>query len=194
MSLAVEFYRSNAIACYHDNLGNPISSNPKKFPYGGDALCDLTCSQQEGPFSPLRRKAASEIFVVPRPDELRFGNAMFLAAACCLPAIISLVSMRNKIVITDWIKRQGSGTQDEHTSGSESAKDANAAESGKPTDLYRTFRGFLRLVEIFVFGGAVLAILILGEINFFSPQMDYHTEPFGSVGMLLTPDVCQTAD
>ncbi|OLN88030.1 hypothetical protein CCHL11_00184 [Colletotrichum chlorophyti] len=177
LSLAVEFYRSNAIPCFHDNDNNPISSNPKKFPYGGGAMCGLTCSQQDGPFSLLRSKAASEIFVVPQPDELQFGYAMFLAAACCVPAIISLISMRNKIVITDWIKRQGAGPpRHEKPTG------ALETESDKPSDLYKTFRGFLNTVEILVFGGVVLAILIIGEVNFWSPQMDYHTEPMGSIG------------
>ncbi|KAJ3948471.1 uncharacterized protein N0V96_002724 [Colletotrichum fioriniae] len=169
VSLAVEFYRSNSIPCYQDNNGNPISSDPRKFPYGDSPLCGITCSQTDGPFSRLRQKAASEIFVVPRPNELRFGNAMFLAVACCVPAIISLISMRNKIVITDWIKKQN-GPQKEKGNESEESK-----------DLHRTFSGFLNLIEIFVFGGAALAILILGEINLWSPQMDYHTEPFGSV-------------
>ncbi|KAK1722551.1 uncharacterized protein BDZ83DRAFT_416171 [Colletotrichum acutatum] len=170
VSLAVEFYRSNSIPCYKDNNGNPISSDPRKFPYGDSPLCGITCSQTDGPFSRLRQKAASEIFVVPRPNELRFGNAMFLAVACCVPAIISLISMRNKIVITDWIKKQN-GPQKEKGNESEDSK-----------DLHRTFSGFLNLIEIFVFGGAALTILILGEINLWSPQMDYHTEPFGSVG------------
>ncbi|KAK1476673.1 CoA-transferase family III [Colletotrichum cuscutae] len=170
VSLAVEFYRSNSIPCYQDNNGNPISSDPRKFPYGDSPLCGITCSQTDGPFSRLRQKAASEIFVVPRPNELRFGNAMFLAVACCVPAIISLISMRNKIVITDWIKRQN-GPQKE-----------KGNESDESKDLHGTFSGFLNLIEIFVFGGAALAILILGEINLWSPQMDYHTEPFGSVG------------
>ncbi|KAK0381350.1 hypothetical protein CLIM01_01319 [Colletotrichum limetticola] len=170
VSLAVEFYRSNSIPCYQDNNGNPISSDPRKFPYGDSPLCGITCSQTDGPFSRLRQKAASEIFVVPRPNELRFGNAMFLAVACCVPAIISLISMRNKIVITDWIKRQN-GPQKE-----------KGNESDESKDIHRTFSGFLNLIEIFVFGGAALAILILGEINLWSPQMDYHTEPFGSVG------------
>ncbi|OHE92381.1 hypothetical protein CORC01_12308 [Colletotrichum orchidophilum] len=170
VSLAVEFYRSNSIPCYQDDNGRPISPNPREFPYGDSPLCGLTCSQTAGPFSRLRQKAASEIFVVPRPNELRFGNAMFLAVACCVPAIISLISMRNKIVITDWIKKQN---------GPQKEKEKEIEES---KDLHRTFSGFLNLIEVFVFGGAALAILILGEINLWSPQMDYHTEPFGSVG------------
>jgi hypothetical protein len=37
-------------------------------------------------------------------------------------------------------------------------------------------------VEILVFGGAVLAILIIGESNLSSGQVLYQTEPMASIG------------
>jgi hypothetical protein len=40
----------------------------------------------------------------------------------------------------------------------------------------------LRILAIPVFGGAGLGILIVGEINFFSPQVDYQTEPMANIG------------
>jgi hypothetical protein len=40
----------------------------------------------------------------------------------------------------------------------------------------------LSAVEVPIFGGAVLAIVILGEINFFSGQVRYQTEPIASIG------------
>ena len=43
-------------------------------------------------------------------------------------------------------------------------------------------RRFLSVVEVPVFGAAVLAILILGEMNFFTKQVRYETEPIASIG------------
>lgn len=83
VALCVEFYRITPTQCKSDNAGNPISS-AKSFPYGS-ATCNLTCSKTEGPFSPLRGGAASEIFVVPIPTRLTFNAAMLLAAGFCIP-------------------------------------------------------------------------------------------------------------
>ena len=43
-------------------------------------------------------------------------------------------------------------------------------------------RYFLSVVEAPVFGGLVLAIVVIGELNFFSTQVNYQIEPIGSVG------------
>lgn len=42
--------------------------------------------------------------------------------------------------------------------------------------------GFLAVVATLVFGGAGIAILVVGELNFFSEQVDYETEPMANVG------------
>ncbi|OHW93473.1 transferase family III-like protein [Colletotrichum incanum] len=172
LSLAVEFYRANSTPCFFDDAGNSISQNPARFPYG-NAICGLMCSQQNGPSSLLRTKAASEIFVVPIPTKLPLGNSMFLAAAECVPAILSLVSMWVKIKTNPDAEK---GRDNERIPG------ANGATFGNMKSVNASIRGFLNAVEIPVFAGAVVAILVIGEINFFSPQMDYHTEPMGSIG------------
>src|SRR4051812_20490359 len=60
IALCVEFYRVESTDCSYDKLGNPV---PRvNFPYG-TAKCNLTCTENEGPFSPLRGGAANEIFV-----------------------------------------------------------------------------------------------------------------------------------
>ncbi|OBR15030.1 CoA-transferase family III [Colletotrichum higginsianum IMI 349063] len=171
LSLAVEFYRAKSTPCFFDNAGNPISQDPGRFPYS-EAMCGLTCSQENGPSSLLRTKAASEIFVVPVPTKLPLGNSMFLAAAECVPAILSLVSMWVKITNPD----VENGRENEPIPG------ANGATFGNMKSINARIRDFLNAVEIPVFAGAVVAILIIGEINFSSPQMDYHTEPMGSIG------------
>ncbi|GKT48235.1 uncharacterized protein ColSpa_08416 [Colletotrichum spaethianum] len=172
LSLAVEFYRASSAPCFFDDAGNPISQNPVGFPYG-NALCGLMCSEQNGPSSRLRTKAASDIFVVPIPTKLPLGNSMFLAAAECVPAILSLVSM--------WVKIKNN-PDDEKGRDNDPIPGANGATFGNMKSVNASIRGFLNAVEIPVFAGAVVAILIIGEINFFSPQMDYHTEPMGSIG------------
>jgi len=40
----------------------------------------------------------------------------------------------------------------------------------------------IRSLLIPVFGSLVFAIIVVGEVNFWSPQLQYRTEPMGSVG------------
>ncbi|KAL0936010.1 uncharacterized protein CTRU02_208225 [Colletotrichum truncatum] len=181
LSLAVEFYRSNTTACTHDDAGNPIPTSSGSFPYGGDAMCNLTCSQDDGPLSYLRLGAASEIYVVPKPTKLPFGMAMFLAAAECVPAILSLVTMWNKILEINWKARRGGGSQ-EKEQPNKLIPGANGATFGGMRDVNQAIRSLLSAIEVPVFAGAWLAVLIIGEINFWSPQVNYHTEPIGSIG------------
>jgi hypothetical protein len=42
---------------------------------------------------------------------------------------------------------------------------------------------FLSVVEIPLYGGAAIAILSIGEANFFSQQVSYQTEPMQAIGM-----------
>ncbi|KAK1574468.1 uncharacterized protein LY79DRAFT_367115 [Colletotrichum navitas] len=171
LSLAVEFYRANPTPCFSDNAAGLVSQDPARFPYG-TAMCGLTCSQQLGPWSPLRTKAASEIYVVPVPATLPLGASMFLAAAECVPAILSLVSLLVKI----------RKTPDDEENSDTPIPGANGATFANMKSVNASIRGFLNAVEIPVFAGAVIAIIVIGEINFSSPQMDYHTEPIGSIG------------
>ncbi|TDZ20802.1 Succinate--hydroxymethylglutarate CoA-transferase [Colletotrichum orbiculare MAFF 240422] len=181
LSLAVEFYRSNAVPCL-DGSGTSISSIGS-FPYGDNDLCGIVCSQDAGPFSKLRTKAASEIFVVPKPTKFPFGMAMFLAAAECVPAILILVSMWKKILEINWKTRRESSTAEEaKLNDSETIPGTNGATPRGMEAVNQAIKSLLSAVEIPVFAGAWLAVLIIGEINFFSDQLAYHTEPIGSIG------------
>ena len=53
---------------------------------------------------------------------------------------------------------------------------------GELNNINKVVTKFLSIIEIPVFGGAVLAIVIIGEINFFSTQLMYQTEPMASIG------------
>lgn len=166
----------------YDDSGNPISSDPGQFPYNTtyDTMCGLTCSVQLGPYSPMRGGSANNIYVIPAPDKLTFNMATLIAAACCIPAILSLVSMWNKILEINWKTRFGN--RDENERIDEPIEGTNGATIEKMRSVNALVRLFVSAVEIPVFGAAVLAILILGEWNFFSPQVKYQTEPIASIG------------
>ena len=128
----------------------------------------------------MRGGSANNIYVIPAPDKLTFGTATLLAAACCIPAILSLISMWNKILEINWKARFGHGDEDERVD--EPIEGTNSATIGKMREVNALVRLFLSAVEIPVFGAAVLAILIIGERNFFSLQVKYQTEPIASIG------------
>ncbi|ODH45499.1 hypothetical protein GX48_08423, partial [Paracoccidioides brasiliensis] len=176
LSLAVEFFRIQPRSCPFDEFGRPIPSNPRKFPYG--TRCGLTCSEEKGPFSPMRGGSASNIYVIPAPDRITFGTATLMAAACCIPAVLSLISMWSKILEANRKKRFGG----ENEQVDMPIEGTNGATIKRMNSVNSLIRLFLSVVEIPVFGAAVLGILILGEMNFFSPQVVYQTEPVASIG------------
>lgn len=176
LSLTVEFYRAQPSNCLHDDRGNPISPHAANFPYNDDPKCNLACSVERGPHSPLRDGSANEIFVIPAPDKITFGTAMLLAAACCIPAVLSLMWIWYKILQMNWDTRFGEGNDSERFKG------INGATVHEMKTVNEKIRKFLVGVEFLVFGSAVLAIIIVGEWNFFSAQVRYQTEPIASIG------------
>lgn len=182
--MCVEFSRVTSTACSHDDAGVP-SLTVAGFPYG-KTICNLTCSEKDGPFSRMRGGAANNIYVIPVPGVLTFNAAMLIAAGVCIPAILSLIFTWEKILEIHWKTDQENlheipgetQEQDEHM-------DSVKLTSGQIKTINNTVTRFLSVIEIPLFGGAVLAILIAGEINFFSAQMMYQTEPMASIGMAL---------
>jgi hypothetical protein len=83
IALCVEFYRANPVPCTSEQA-QVTNLSLKNFPYG-NTQCNLICNETQGPKSPLRGGAASEIFVVPVPTRLTFNAAMLLAAGFCIP-------------------------------------------------------------------------------------------------------------
>jgi hypothetical protein len=96
------------------------------------------------------------------------------AAACCVPAVLSIVSIYNKIVETKQKKKRQGTTPGETPEVSPEMIDRTN----------KIIRSLLSVVEIPVFAGAVLALVILGEINFWSTQVNYMTERIAAVGMV----------
>ncbi|KAI1099295.1 hypothetical protein F4804DRAFT_86966 [Jackrogersella minutella] len=176
LSLTVEFFRLTPSPCTQDDNGNLIDPHDfNNFPYG-NASCNLTCSTEAGPFSPLRQGSTNDIFLIPAPNILAFNAATLLAAACCIPAVLSLASMWNKILEINWKTRFGRGDEDQLIEGT------NGATVERMSKVNTAIRLFLSTVEVPVFAAAVLAILSFGEKNFWSPQVIFQTEPMVSVG------------
>ena len=178
LSLTIEFLRLKSHPCLHTDSGIPISTNPGKFPYNENPTCGLVCTVTQGPFSPMRGGSANNIYVIPAPNKLDFGTATLLAAACCVPAVLSLISMWNKVLETNWKSRFGREEEeaDERITGTN-------ATVGTMKTVNDVVKFLLSVVEIPVFSGAVLAILCIGELNFWSQQVRYQSEPMRSIGM-----------
>ncbi|ORY08579.1 hypothetical protein BCR34DRAFT_391779 [Clohesyomyces aquaticus] len=170
IALTIEFYRVTASPCPYDDNNTPISSNPDSFPYGG-ATCGLLCSEETGPHSPMRGGTGNNIYIIPTPHRLSPNTAMLLSAGCCIPAILSIIS-----ILIQMLSRQdpdGLGDPIEGTNG---------ATLGAMHRVDGMTRVFLSVVKIPLFMGGLLAILIVGEVNLFSKQVTYQTEPFVNVG------------
>ncbi|OBT99791.2 hypothetical protein VE01_01970 [Pseudogymnoascus verrucosus] len=175
LSLTVQFFRLSTKDCIHDEFGHAVS--PKASEFGYNTTCGLICNTDQGPFSPMRGGSADDVYVVPAPDILTFGMATLLSAACCIPAVLSLISMWYKILEIKWKTSFGDGGEENKI-----IDGTNGATNAAMMRVKNQVRKFMLAVEIPVFGAAVLAILIIGERNFFSAQVRYKTEPMASIG------------
>ncbi|KAL9619207.1 MAG: hypothetical protein Q9160_006142 [Pyrenula sp. 1 TL-2023] len=128
----------------------------------------------------MRGGSTNNIYVIPAPTKFNFGAATLLAAACCIPAILSLISMWNKIVENNWKLRFGRRDREEQID--EAIEGTNGATIRKMRQVNTSIKEFLEVIGIPLFGGAVLAILVVGERNLFSTQVIYQTEPIASIG------------
>lgn len=116
--MAVEFFRIQSRGCFDDVSGQPIRGSD--FVYG-NTTCNLTCSVDLGPTSPMRGGSADNIYVVPIPNIIGFGTATLIAAACCIPGVLSIVSTWNKILKSNWTKQFGVPETDEVIEGTNGA-------------------------------------------------------------------------
>ncbi|KAI1865751.1 hypothetical protein JX265_008074 [Neoarthrinium moseri] len=180
LSLTVEFYRSTSTECVHDDSGNQISPDWGSFPYG-EATCGLPCFDGQGPISPLRLDPFNETSVIPEPTIMSFSTATILAAASCVPAALAVMSVWYKVVDINWAKRFSRQRSPKDVETQRARIDVNATMSKAKLKL----KTFLGAVEIPMLTVAVLAIVGLGESNFWSPQVShvrYHTESMASIG------------
>ncbi|KAG5960108.1 hypothetical protein E4U57_000267 [Claviceps arundinis] len=178
LSLTVEFYRAETMLCAMDNQRRPLSSDPREFPYDAQPTCNMICTAETGPQSPMRGGAANNKYVIPAPDKFTFGAGTILCAACCVHAVLWLASMMDKILEINW--RSRFGINDETCN--EPIEGTNGATLGKMYLVNETVRFFMSVAIVPIFASAGLAVLIVGEINFFSEQMRYENEPMASIG------------
>lgn len=129
----------------------------------------------------MRGGAANNIYVIPAPDRLSFGTATLLAAGCCVHAIIWLVSMWDKILEIN-LRKTRFRRSDEEEGANETIPGTNGATKRSMNRVNEMIKVVLGVVVIPLFGGAGLAVLIIGERNFFSGPVAYATEPMASVG------------
>ncbi|KAG8360108.1 hypothetical protein FVEN_g2109 [Fusarium venenatum] len=176
LSMTIEFYRIETHDCTKDATGNPVSNIASDFNYIDGNNCGLICSTQNGPTSPMRGGSADNIYVIPAPHTLTFSAATLLAAACCVHAVLCLVSMWDRVLEINWRRRFGRQEEEDN------ANEEEDSNKGVMKTVNDTIGFFLRILAVPVFGGAGLAILIVGEINFFSPQVNYQTEPMANIG------------
>ena len=149
LSLTVEFLRTKTHRCSHTDSGMPLS-HISDWQYGD--TCGLVCSEDEGPFSPMRQDAANNIYVIPAPTVFSLGTATLLSAACCIPPILSMASMWNKILEINWHARFG------HDTAAEDPHSLIEGTNATPTTvrgINSRIRRFLEVVEAPVFGAAV---------------------------------------
>jgi hypothetical protein len=178
LSLIVEFMRLEAITCPSHLPESVAWANGEGFQYG--AFCGLKCSPDDGPTSSLREGSTDNIYVIPVPTQLSFNTTTLLAAACCIPAILSLVSMWIKILDHNWEKFSKNKAKPDDAV----IEGTNGATISHMTGIGEKIKKGMSLIEVPVMAGAVLAILIQGEKNFWSGQVYYQTEPITSIGKL----------
>ncbi|KAI6085022.1 hypothetical protein F4821DRAFT_162852 [Hypoxylon rubiginosum] len=175
LSLTVEFFRINSVACNYDLPSFPREPTPDDFDHLYQ-VCHIPCSINEGPFSPLRQGSANEIAIIPTPSKFTFNAITLVAAACCIPAVLSLASMWNKILEINWKSKFGRRDEDQFIEGT------NGATIQGMSRVNTMIRLFLSTLEVPLLSGIVLTILIVGEMNLFSPEVSYQTEPITSIG------------
>ena len=86
--------------------------------------------------------------------------------------------MWGKILEINWKSRFGNQNVDSEAL----IEGTNGATVGSMTKVNAYLRKFLIIPEALVFGAAVLFILVLGEMNFFSGQVSWQTEPMSAIG------------
>jgi hypothetical protein len=173
LSLTVEFCRTKTQPCPYDDSGQPTSIDPRVFNYTSPPTCNLTCSTNLGPFSRIRQGSANNIFVVPAPDRITFGMGALFSAGCCIPPVLYLVYMWIKILKENWTAAFAVGDDEQ---------DGDQGTTATPTKMDERVQGFLKWQESIWIGALVFCIAVLGELNFFSAQIYWQSEPFSAVG------------
>lgn len=140
LALTVEFFRTESKSCL-DSEGHPIDKIIDFPSKQNNITCGLVC--EEGiTNNPMRKGSADDVNLVPRPYHLTFGAATLVAAASCVPGILSMVSIWNKIAKLNWNKQFGAHDADEVIEGTN-----GATEKGMKS-VNEVIRRLLSVVEL----------------------------------------------
>ncbi|KAI0193121.1 hypothetical protein F4808DRAFT_464910 [Astrocystis sublimbata] len=179
LSLTIEFFRIETHGCGYDDMGAPIDPfNAAAFPYNR-AMCGLPCVfGPDGPNSPIRQDPTNEPAVIPVPHRLTFNAVTLLAAASSIPPVLTLIFTWEKILEINWKRRFAR----EDTDNNVPIDGTNGATPKMITVINSAIRNFLQSIQIPIFAAIVVVLIVIGELNFWSPEVSYQTEPFTSVG------------
>lgn len=128
----------------------------------------------------MRQDAANNIYVIPAPSKLTFGTGTILSAACCIPSILSIISIWGKVLEMNYRKKFGGKSEIENL---DAPIQGTKLTVGGLNRIDNWMGRFLNVVEVPLYVGAVLAVLAIGERNFFSREVKYQTEPIESIGI-----------
>ncbi|KAI1423115.1 hypothetical protein F5Y12DRAFT_555341 [Xylaria sp. FL1777] len=173
LSLTVEFFRTETQACPFDAMGAPIDLSILT------ASCNPNCVYgPNGPYSPIRRDSTNEPAVIPVPQRLTFSAVTLLAAGSSIPPVLTLIFTWEKILEINWKRKFAQ----EEMRSNDPIEGTNGATPKMISFINGAIRNFLSSIQIPVFSIIVVVFLILGELNFYSDQVSYQTEPISSVG------------
>jgi hypothetical protein len=118
------------------------------------------------------------------------------AAGCCIPPVLYLMSIWIKILKHNWLEdwsireddKQGAGGSTKATPGNiEELAHAGGSTKAIPRNRKELVRKILDNQESLVIGAFVVCILVLGELNFSSAQVNWQSEPMSAVGRQCSP-------
>ena len=187
LSLIVAFYRASPQSCL-DSQGHIVTASAFGNATAGGSL-QTVCAPQCSLITAIRQDPSNPSQWVFAPSRgMTFNTATLLCAACCIPSILSLLSVWHKVMHFNWRRRWRRGNtegvanekkpQQELTQEERNARDLRVDERWMDNRI----RLVLGLVERIVFMGCILAIVVLGEMNFWSPQMRAGVEHINGVG------------
>ncbi|KAI0112537.1 hypothetical protein GGR51DRAFT_557120 [Nemania sp. FL0031] len=174
LSLTVEFFRTQTHSC---PIISPFNANDLSSPF---ANCIDPCGKSYGPSSPIRQDPTNQAAVIPVPERLTFSAVTLLAAGSSIPPVLTLIFTWEKILEINWKRRFGQGVPREDAD--DPIEGTNGATPRIVTAINGAIWKFLSTIQIPIFTGVVIILLVFGEINFWSPQVTYQTEPFTSIG------------
>jgi hypothetical protein len=191
LSLIVAFYRASPEPCLDSQDNNVTVSNFTNVT--SSQASQVICTPQCNYTTVIRTDPSNPSQWVLAPNRgMTINTATLLCAACCIPAILSLISVWQKVMHISWIKRWtrrpntpdtvGGGTNEKPPEGLtlEELHERTIRDDERWMD--KKIRLVLGLVERIVFTVCILAIVILGEINLWSPQMRAGVEHINGVG------------